>query len=285
MTQVTAKLIFKLPFTLKMQDVDYANPLPLKRGSEEIVIYLPIYTPNLVHKKLWELNTKKPRKSELDKLNCIVIDIRRDFSTIPPTEREQNELVEKGRDILHNLLTLCRWRGKQLYISVIDVENFDYRLRLFDADGNVIDATGMTHLTLPSLPLKSSDWNNIGQDLISGTMPELYEILLMDARRVVLREPHRAVLDAATAREVYIKRFYKSRKKRESVLNSLKSNKPELLEELDCLRKTNNSVKHKGKCQYRDDKTGETIKVDSTRASSFINAVVEAIQYTKSLGY
>ena len=67
--------------------------------------------------------------------------------------------------------------------------------------------------------------------------------------------------------------------------HSLKEDRPDLYEELDCLRKTNNSVKHTGKCQYyRDRKKGKPIEVDSNRVWKFIGAVEEAIKYTKSLG-
>ena len=55
-----------------------------------------------------------------------------------------------------------------------------------------------------------------------------------------------------------------------------------LYKELDYLVRANNSVKHAGKCQYKNDKGAVTV-VDSTRAKTFIDAVEEAIQYTKSL--
>lgn len=159
MPKVTAKIIFKLPFSLNMEEVGNSSPQSLKKTrSEEIIIYPPVYAPHLAHRKLWQLKTKKPRKTELNKLNCIVIDIRRYFPTIPITDADQKALVTKAKETLYELLTLLRWRGKQLHISVIDVEHFDFRLRLFDTNGNIIDATGMMHLTLPSLPLKSSDW-------------------------------------------------------------------------------------------------------------------------------
>jgi len=309
MPKVTAKIIFKLPFSLNMEEVGNSSPQSLKKTrSEEIIIYPPVYAPHLAHRKLWQLKTKKPRKTELNKLNCIVIDIRRYFPTIPITDADQKALVTKAKETLYELLTLLRWRGKQLHISVIDVEHFDFRLRLFDTNGNIIDATGMMHLTLPSLPLKSSDWNGICRDLISKNMPELYQTILLDARSVAYHEPRRAVLDAATACEVFIKSFCKTASKNDpnvdpvvysaltpwnaGVLHyfhevlkylfkhSLKE-EPDLYRELDCLRKTNNSIKHEGKCQYED--KGKIIQVDSTRATEFINAVDKAIQYTKSL--
>jgi len=281
MTQLTAKLIFQLPFHLKMQEAYNSSPQSFETESEEIVIYPPLYAPHLAHKKLFALNTKKPRKAELDKLNCIVIDIRRDFLTIPITEEDQKNLVAKARQILYDLLTLCKCRGRQLHISVIDVEHFDYMLRLFNTAGNVMHSTGMSHLTLPSLPFKGSDWHNMCQDLINGNKPELYEILLLDAHSLAYHDPPHAILNAATARDVYIKRFYKSRDRRKAALKSIEQNRPELLQELDCLRRSNNSVKHNGKCQYIEG--GKVIEVDSTRAWQLINAVEKAIEYTKSL--
>jgi len=316
MTQVTAKFIFKLPFTLKMQEARGIKPKRMKREGEEITIYPPVHTKkDMTERRLWQLKTPKPRITELDTLNCIVIDIRRDFPTIPPTAREQNELVEKGRDILHNLLTLCRWWGK-LHIGRPNVESFDYGLRLFDANGKIIGSAGMTHLTLPSLPFKSSEWSDICQALASEKLTELYEVLLLDARDVVSKEPRRAVLDAATACEVFIEKFcetasksspkvdpiiysaLKQSKKREGEVlfyfhemlkylfgHSLKDDKPDLYEKLNCLCKTNNSVKHEGKCQYKEKgKKGKIKKVNAPEAVEFINAVIEAIKYTQSVG-
>jgi len=282
MAKVTAKFIFRLPFSLKMQEVRGIKPKRMKREGEEIIIYPPVHTKrDMTEKRLRQLETPKPRITQLNKLNCIVIDIRRDFPTIPLVDEDQKALVIEARQILFDILTLCKCRGRQLHITVIDVEHLDYSLRLFDTEGNMIDATGMGYLTLPSLAFKGSDWNNMCQDLINGNKPELYEILLLDARSLAYHNPPYAILNAATAREVYIKRSFKSRTKRKATLDSLKKNKPELLEELDCLRKTNNLVKHKGKCQYRE--KGKVIKVDSTRTWQFINAVEEAIEYTKSL--
>lgn len=282
MPQVTAKFIFRLPFFLKMQEVRGIRPKSMTREGEEIIIYPPVHTEkNMIEKRLWQLKTPKPNITQLDKLNCVVIDIRRDFPTIPTSEEDQEELLTKARKILHNILALCRHRRK-IHIGMINIENLDYRLRLFDAGGKLIDATGMTHLTVPAPPFQSSDWDDICQDALSGIMPELHEIFLLDALSVVSQEPRRAVLDTSTAREIYVKRFYKSPSKRKAALNSLKKNKPELLEELDCLQKTNISVKHEGKCQYKDDKD-KIVKVDSPRARKFISAVKEAIEYSRSL--
>jgi len=315
MPQVTAKFIFRLPFFLKMQEVRDIRPKSMTRESEEIIIYPPVHTEkNMIEKRLRRLKTPKPNITQLDKLNCIVIDIRRDFPTIPTSEEDQKELLAKARKILHNILALCRYRGK-IHIGMINVENLDYRLRLFDAGGNLIDATGMTHLTVPSPPFQSSDWNDICQDALSGIMPELHEIFLLDARSVVSQEPRRAVLDAAIACEVFIKKFCEtgsksspkvdpivysalkqSKKKEGEILfylhevlkylfgHSLKNDKQDLYEKLDCLRKTNNSVKHEGKCQYKEKgRKGKIKKVNAPEAREFIGAVKGAIEYTRSL--
>jgi len=315
MAQVTVKLIFELPFILRMQDVTGIKPKRMKRGGEEITIYPPVHTEkDMTEMRLRQLKTPKPRIAELNKLNCIVIDIIRDFPTIPPTGREQDELVERGREIIRNLLTLFRWWGK-LHIGRPNVESFNYRLRLFDANGKIIGSAGMTHLTVPSLPFKSSEWGDICRALASEKVPELYEVLLLDARDVVSKEPRRAVLDAATACEVFIENFcetasknspkvdqiiysaLKQSKKREGEVlfyfhevlrylfgHSLKDDKPELYEKLGYLCKTNNSVKHEGKCQY-EEKGKKVKKVNAPEAGQFINAVIEAIVYTKSLRY
>ncbi|MCJ7426144.1 MAG: hypothetical protein MUO17_03285 [Dehalococcoidales bacterium] len=280
--KVTAKFIFQLPFALKMKEVRSIMPKPIKREGEEIIIYPPVHTKHdMTEKPFWQLKTPKPRKTQLDKLNCFVIDIRRDFQNFKQAEEASGELLLKAREILYQLLNLCRKR-EILHIGNINVEKLGYRRRFFDANGNILTATGQTNLTLPTPPFASSKWADICQDLASGNLPEIYEILILDAKNVVSSEPRRAVLDASTASEVFIKRFCKSKSRRESAIKSLWENKPELLKELDYLRRTNISVKHEGKCQYRNCE-GELKQVDSQQACEFIKAVEDAMQYTKSL--
>ena len=326
MVKVTAKFIFDPPFNIIIQGEYGSSPQSLKTNSDEIVVYAPaLYEPSLSDKPLW---SPKPQNiiGKVDgkpiwKANCIVIDIRRDFLTIPIVDKDQKALVAKARDILYTILTLCRWRAKQLYrVTRADIEEFDYRLRYFDTANDPINAgpggvqaTGARYLMLPGPLIKSNDWNSIRQDLVSGTVPELYDMLLLDALSVVSDEPRRAVLDAAIACEVFIKNFcdtasennpeiypyvYSALIQRVGFLyyfhevlkylfrHSLNEDKPHLYEELGYLSNTNNNVKHKGQCHYTISKKSKAvdIPVDSTRAKKFINAVEEAIQYTKSLG-
>lgn len=324
MAKVTAKFIFELPFYIIVQGDYSSSPQSLKTNSEEIVVYAPaLFDLRLSDKPLRGSELEYPyligkvNDEPIWKSNCIPIDIRRDFPTIPIADEDQEALVAKAREILSKILTLCRWRGKQLHIAVTDIEQFNYHLRYFDAADNPINAgpqgvqaTGASYLTLPGPLLKSNEWNDICQDLVSGTMPELYENLLIDAYSVVSREPRRAILDAATACEVFIENFcetaskndpevdpvvYSALTQRARVLSyfhevlrylfkhSLKEKKTDLYRELDYLVGTNNFVKHEGLCQYKNDK-GVVIPVDSTRARDFIQAVEEAIKYTKSLG-
>lgn len=309
-TQITAKFIFQLPFCLKMQEVRSIRPKSVKRQGEEIIIYPPVYAKTLIEERLWQLKTQKPRITQLDKLNCIVIDIRRDFQNLQKAEEASEELLAKARENLYQLLNLCRKRGI-LHIGIVNIEKLDYRLRFFDADGNIIKATGMTHLTLPRLPFKSKDWNDICQDLASNKLPEIYEIFLLDAESVVSSESRRAVLDTAIACEVFIKNFcevtrknknigqveYKDLKRKrrnqgeilfyfDKILkfligHSLRCERPSLYCKIDCLRLTNNSIKHNGKCEY--EKGGKVTEVKYHEVYDFITAVKEAIEYTRSL--
>ena len=321
MTKVTAKFVFELPFPIVIQGEYGSSPQSLKTNSEEIVVYAPaLYAPTLSDKPLWRPGPKhhigKVNDEPIWEANCILIDIRRDLATIPIADEDQKALVAKAREILYKILTLCRWRGKQLHINVADIEKFDYRLAYFDNANNPIgEPTGMGYITFLGPPLKSNEWNDICQDLVSETMPELYESLLLDAHSVVSQEPRRAVLDASTACEVFIENFcetasksspkvdpiiysaLKQSKKREGEVlfyfhemlkylfgHSLKDDKPDLYEKLYCLCKTNNSVKHEGKCQYKEKgKKGKIKKVHAPEAREFIKAVEEAIEYTKSL--
>ena len=282
MMQITAKFIFQLPFALKMKEVRNIMPKSIKRGDKEIIIYPPMHTKkDTTEKPFSQLKTPKPRKTQLDKLNCIVIDIRRDLQTIQQVEQASEALLSEARKILYQLLNLCRKR-KIPHIGNINVEKLDYRMRFFDTNGNRIRDTGQTNLTLQTPAFESGKWADICQDLASGNLPEIYEILILDAYSVVSTEPRRAILDASTAREVYVKRFYKSNNKRKSAIKLLRENKPELMEKLDCLQKTNILVKHEGLCGYND-KKGRFTEVDYKRAWEFIQAVQDAIEYTRSL--
>ena len=328
MTQITAKFIFELPYYIIMQGKYDSRSQALKTNSEEVVVYAPALCAHpWCDKPSWSPDSKqligKCNDEPIWRAKYIIIDIRQNFLTIPIAAGSQEALVTKARKILYKILTLCRWRGKQPHISVADIEKFDYRLRYFDTANNPIkagpqgvQATGISHLTLPGPPLKSNQWSDICQDLVSGIMPELYEILLLDARSIVSQEPRRAVLDTAIACEVFIKNFcnnanqnnpevdstvYSALTQNARVISysytsyfhevlkylfkhSLKEEKKDLYKELDYLVRTNNSVKHEGKCQYKD-KKGNITLVDSTRATDFIRAVEDAIKYTESLGY
>ncbi len=294
MAKVTAKFVFELPFHIQIQRKRSNSPQLLKMKPEEILVYPPaLNSPYFSKKSPWS-----PKPEHLcGKLNnrpmwnakYIIIDVTRHFPTTPITAAQEKALLTTARKTLYKVLTLYRWRGKQLQISVTNIEQIDYRVRYFDTTGNRMfwgpegaHARGETHLTLTLVSPRNKEWNVICQDLISGNTPEIYESLLLDARSVASQEPRRAVLDAATACEIYIKRFYKSRKKRESTLNSLKKNKPELLKEIERLKDANRFVKHEGLCQYKHDK-GNIIPVDSSRAMEFIKAVEETIEYTSSL--
>ncbi len=317
MTKVTARFAFNLPFHIVMKGKYQNKPQFIKIDSEEIVVYAPALSPFSDKKPLGkpeyeyvigeEENGKRVWKAE-----WINIDITREFLTIPITDEQQEALVNKAREILYKLLTLYRWRGElQIDPSYLD---FKYDLFYADTEGNHLkagpgDTKGLIFGTLIVHTGRIPEWNDICQDLISGNTPELYESLLVDAHSVVAQEPRRAVLDAATACEVFIEKYCESAKqnnpKFDSVVysaltqragllsyfhevlrylfrRSLKEEKATIYKELDCLVRTNNFVKHEGLCQYRDDK-GKVIQVDSARARAFINAVEEATQYAKSL--
>lgn len=328
MAKVTAKFVFELPFHIQIQRKRSNSPQLLKMKPEEILVYPPaLNSPYFSKKSPWS-----PKPEHLcGKLNnrpvwnakYIIIDVTRHFPTTPITAAQEKALLTTARKTLYKVLTLYRWRGKQLQINVTNIEQIDYRVRYFDTTGNRMfwgpegaHARGETHLTLTLVSPRNKEWNVICQDLISGNMPEIYESLLLDARSVASQEPRRAVLDAATACEVFIENFcetasksspkkvdpiiysaLKQSKKREGEVlfyfhemlkylfgHSLKDDKPDLYEKLDYLRKTNNSVKHEGKCQYKEKgKKGKIKKVHAPEAREFINTVEETIQYTKSL--
>lgn len=322
MTKVTGKFAFELPFGITMKGSCGSRPHCITTGSEEIVVYAPaICAPPWSDEPVWSPEPKnligEANGEPVWEAKYIIIDIKRDFSTIPIQDADQKALVAKARKILHKILTLYRWRERQLQIDAKNIEQLNYRLRYYDAANNPVNAgpqgiqkTGAVHLTLHMLPPKVDKWTDICQDLDSGTMPELYESLLLDAYSIVSEEPRRAVLDAVTACEVFIKSFCDETSKSNPEIDpvvysaltesggllyyfhqvlkylfrhSLKEDKTGLYKQLDCLVRTNNSVKHEGLCGYNNDK-GRFIEVDSGQAKGFIKAVEEAIQYTKSLG-
>lgn len=291
--QVTAKFAFELPFPIIRQSDYSSQPKCISVGSDDIVVYAPaVIAYPWSEEPQWQ---PKPEQiiggingKPIWEARYIIIDIKRDFPSLPMTDEDQKALVARAKEILYKILTLYRWRERQLQIDVKNIEGIDYRVHYFDANNNPINAgpssvqkTGEVHLTARLIARKVDRWNDICQDLVSGTMPELYEGLILDAYSVVKQEPRLAVLHASTAREVYIKGFYKSKSKRRLTVEALRQNKPELMKELDRLRRANNSIKHKGKCQYTE--KGKVTKVNSKRAREFIKAVEDAIQYTKSL--
>lgn len=321
MTRVTAKFVFELPFHINIQRKRTNRPQLLKTKTEEILIYPPaLNSPYFSKKSPWSPDPQhlvgKVNNRLIWKAKYIIIDIIRDFPIIPITAAQEKALLTTARETLYKVLTLYRWRGKQLQISTTNIEQIDYRVRYFDATGNPMfwgpegaHARGEVHLTVRLVAPRNKEWKVICQDLASGTMPEPYESLLLDARNIVSEEPRRAVLDTATACEVFIENFcqntsknnpaiepiiYQALTERAGVLDyfhevlkylfrhSLKEDKETLYNEIDYLVRTNNSVKHEGKCQYKNDK-GVVIPVDSARARKFISAVEEAIKYTKSL--
>lgn len=325
MTQITAKFIFKLPFPIKRKREHGSSPQHMTTGYEEILVYPPAkYAYSLFKKPLWSPDPKqfigKINGEPVWNANCIPIHIKRDFPTIPITSEEQEALVTVARNVIYKLLTVYRWLGGQLQVYVSNVEQLEYDLRYFDSTNEPIfagpgGASGTSHLVLTFMPREIIEWNDICQYLVSEIEPELYESLLLDARSIVSQEPRRAVLDAATACEVFIENFcetasksspkvdpiiysalQQSRKREGEVLfyfhemlrylfgHSLKADKPDLYEKLYYLCKTNNFVKHEGKCQYKEKgKKGKIKKVNAPEAREFINTVEDAIQYTKSL--
>ena len=81
--QITAKFIFQLPFYLKMQEVRNIKPKSVKREGEDITINPPVHSAkNMTERRLWPLETPKPTETQLDKLNCVVIDIKGDFQNL-----------------------------------------------------------------------------------------------------------------------------------------------------------------------------------------------------------
>jgi hypothetical protein len=318
--EVNARFLFKLPFSIQRKGEHGNRPKCIQTSSEEIMVYPPAkYEYSLFEKPLWSPDPKqaigKVNGELVWKADCIPIHIRKTFTSIPITDENQQALVTTAREILYKLLTLYRWRGGQLQVTVTDIENLNYDLRYFDSTNKLINAgpggsTGISQLNVSLMPFKPIAWNDISQQLVSGAMPELYENLILDAYAVAPEEPRRAILDAATACEVFIKKFcydtsqnnpkvdpivYSALTTRNIPLlsyfhevlkyllkHSLQEEKTKLYQELDCLVRTNNSVKHEGLCRYRNDK-GRFIQVDLRRAREFIKAVEHAIEYTKSL--
>jgi len=318
--EIIAKFVFKLPFCIQRKREYGSSPQCIKTSSEEIVVYPPAkYEYSLFKEPLWSPDPEQVigtvNGEPVWHANCIPIHISKDFPSIPITDEDQKALVTVAREILHKLLTLYRWRGGQLQVNVADIENLNYDLRYFDSANNRVNvgpggSTGTSQLNVALIPIKTIEWKDICQDLISGIEPEIYESLLLDARSVVSQEPRRAVLDAATACEVFIEHSCniasKNDPKVDSVIysaltprtagisdyfnvvlrylfgHSLKDEKQDLYEELGYLVNANNYVKHEGLCQYKH-KSGAIIQVDSKKALDFINKVEEAIQYVKSL--
>ncbi|MBA7585619.1 hypothetical protein ES708_27604 [subsurface metagenome] len=325
MPQITAKIVFKLPFSIIRNREDGNKPQCIKTGSEEIIVYPPEkYILSLPEETLWSPDHEevmgKPNDEPVWKADCTTVYIRKDFSAIPITGEEQKALVVVARDIIYRLLTMYRWQGRQLQVNANNIEGFNYDLRYFDSANKRIKAgpgstKGGVVINIPPMIQEIIGWDDICQYLVSEVEPELYESLLLDAWGAVFNEPRRAVLDAATACEVFIENFcetarkgspkvdpiiysalQQSKKREGEVLfyfhemlsylfgHSLKADKQDLYEKLYYLCKTNNFVKHEGKCQYKEKgKKGKIKKVNAPEAREFISAVEEAIKYTKSL--
>lgn len=321
MKQVIAKFVFELPFYIEIRGECSNSPQSIKTNSEEIVVYPPaLNSPYPFNKNPWSPDPERLRGKvngePIWEAKYIIIDIKRDFPTIPISAKNEKVLVTVARETLYKVLTLYRWLGKQLQITLTNIETIDYRLRYFDTADNPIDAgpggrqaTGEIHLTLTMVSTRNNEWNDICQALVSSTMPELYEGLLLDARSIVSEEPRFAILDAATACEVFIENFCETASKNDPNVDpvvysslisnagilayfhevlrylfkhSLKDEKSDLYREIDYLVRTSNFVRHEGLCLYKNDK-GNITQVDSTRARDLIKAVEEAIQYTKAL--
>lgn len=315
MAQITAKFVFQLPFYLKMQEVRGIKPASVKRNGEDITIYPPVHTEkDMTEKPFSQLKTPKPRKTQLDKLNCIVIDIRRDFPNIQQAKQDSEALLAKAREIVYQLLNLCR-KQRILHIGDVNTEKLNYRIILFNANGNKISSAGQTHLTLKTIPFGSSQWADICQDWATGKLAEIYEIFLLDAKNTAFDEPRRAVLDTAIACEVFIKNFCEVARKNKNISKSkykkmlkkskgengeqgeilfyfdkileclvgrsLKQDNLDLYEKINCLRLTSNSIKHEGKCEY--EKGRKVTKVKYHEVYDFITAVQDAIEYTRLL--
>jgi hypothetical protein len=321
MVQIKAKFAFELPFAIKMQGDYGGRPYCIQSNPEEIVVYAP--APRAypwADKPFWSPSPEnivgRIGNEPVWEAKYIIMDIKKDFLTVPITSEDQEILVAKAREVLYKILTLYRWRERQVHVSVKNIERMNYHLHYFDAADNPIIASpqgtqkiGALHMLVTLVSPQADKWSEICQHLISGAMPQLYESLLLDAYSVVSEEPRRAILDATTACEVFIDSFCESASKNNPEIDpivysaltrhggflyyfhevlkylfkkSLMEDRKDLYDEIDRLIRTNNSVKHEGKCQYKDD-NGKVIAVDSAGARKFIKAVEAVIQYTKTL--
>jgi hypothetical protein len=320
MPTVTAKFVFKPPFSIRMLGEDACQPFTLQFGKHQVVVYPPARMEEGTPK--WSADPEHLVGSIDDVpvwlADTILIDVTGEveLESSKLKKSDEDDFFDTANTVLSNLVQTCRWRTGQTWIRR-RVLPTTYYVDFFDEHGNLIytseGAKRIQHLVVKSHPqdgeLDNSIWDKICHDLASGTAPELWDELLLDARDAV-SSPRRAIIDAGAACEVFIERFCKqvsdklavpqadyarlTQRRRtfpeyfhvvlqHLIKRSLKVEHQDIYEEIDHLYKTASSVRHEGKCQYKNKRTGKVVEVGSQEAKRMIDAARSAIEWANSL--
>lgn len=166
--------------------------------------------------------------------------------------RDERIPIEYGLDLefiiddyLHKLLTLVKIRADHCWLNrPMPEPRFENRVTWYGLNESKLGSSckrmggfGLERFGT-NKPLNEKLWHEIGEDLKNNKMPEIYEILMSDARHMyALEDNRRAIIDLSTAYEAFCLNYFKKNKIK------FKKNKNEsFVDAVDCIME-----KHVGK--------------------------------------
>lgn len=319
MPRITAKFCFEIPFNIRMLGENVCKPVTLHLGEDQVIVYPPARQNKQNGAPCWDSDPEHSVGSvnniPLWLADMVLIDVKREIKSNTITQEDADNFLSTASELLVRLLQTCRWRTSQTWITVFNLPR-SYTVRYYDEAGNrirgeIADIAGAIKIIIVGdLPyLDNSIWDTICRDLVSEATPELWEELLLDAEDALPRYPRRAVIDAGAACEVFIESFCRKLASacgadkevyqeltprfrtfpeyfhivlRYLIKHSLKDEHPESYNEIEHLYKTVNSVRHEGRCEYKDER-GRAVDVGSREAGNMVTAARSAIEWANSL--
>lgn len=317
MPQVVAKFQFYLRATIEVEGDATHPPAVFHIDDYEIAVYPPARM--VAAEPTWEADPDVAHGSingvPLWWADTAVLEVRGSIKSDVVTEVEHYTFLRIAEEALCRFLRMTRfrthrtnieWRSEKLYE--------DHHAKYLDQKGATVPiwtgGSGIGTVTSEMIfggQLNRDIWDSIRTDLSSGTEPELWEELLVDAQGAAWVYPTKAIIDAGAACEVFIERFSEEARKANNkdakvygalvekrrwpeyfdvvlkyVLDhSLKDEKQGLYSDIERLYKTANSVRHEGRCGYKEGST--FIEVGPGEAARLVSAASDTIQWVKSL--
>lgn len=321
MPKVVAKFRFELLTQIRMLGDVSVNPAQMIVNGDVVRIYPPAILDEVKNQPKWSVTQEESTGSQNNELkwnaNISIIEVEGETKSVIVEQSEEVRFLQAATEGLRRLLEVYRWRSGQKQIIIASEKLYvDYHVNYFDSEGNRSETwRGTSGLGTLSVKMfirgKSSGniWSEVQQDIISGSYPELWQNLIMDAYQAVSTDPPSAAVKAGAACESFIEKFCDDYSTKQQVCQdiykaltprtrtfpeyfhivllylfgrSLKHEKSSLHTQLDNLYKTVNSVRHTGLCQYKTNKD-KTITVDSNVARQMITSAEHAIKWAKSL--